>query len=104
MNPRSWSLPLEFDGVSKDTLMAQQQEEFPTKWQAAGVHDKQDYGIEGAVLFSTKRPGPRQAQYTNILLVTTWQDAVVDQCHIQTGHAEEVKTSPKQKDDTLINH
>ena len=64
----SWSLPLDFDGIDKTALIEQQHKVFPAGCQAAGDPDDEDYGFEDNVLFSTKRPGPRQAQYPRILL------------------------------------
>ena len=88
----SWSLPLDFDGIDKTALIEQQHRAFPEECQAAGDPDNEDYGFEDNVLFSTKRPGPRQAQYPRILLPPAWQATVIDRCHQQTGHAKEAKT------------
>ena len=53
--------------------------------------DNEDYEFEDGVLFSTQRPGHRQAQYPIILLPPKWQTIVIDRCNEQTGHAKEGK-------------
>ena len=88
----TWSLPLDFDGINRDQLMEAQREAFPVEWQAAGDPDNEEYGFKDGVLFFTKRPGPRQAQYPRIILPPKWQTEVIDRCHEQTGHAKEGKT------------
>ena len=47
-------------GINRDQLIEAQREAFPVEWQAVDP-DTEDYGFENGVLFSTKRPGPRQA-------------------------------------------
>ena len=83
----TWSLPLKFDGISKEELSRNQQAEFADLWPEAQDPDNDTYNVQDEILYSRKRPGPRQAQYQRVLLLRRWRDTVVDRCHEQTGHA-----------------
>ena len=88
----TWSLPLKFDGIDLETLGLEQRAEFKEEWQQALDDTDEDYEIQEGVLYSCRRPGPRQAQYPRVLLPSRWHPSVIDRCHKQTGHAGVWKT------------
>ena len=59
----TWSLPLKFNGISKEEISRDQQAEFADLWQEAQDPDNDTYNVQDEILYSCKRPGPRQAQY-----------------------------------------
>jgi len=83
---------LKFDGINKEELSRDQQWKFADFWQEAQDPDNEDYNVQDELLYSCKRPVPRQARYPRVLLPRRWRDTVVDRCHEQTGHAGIWKT------------
>lgn len=51
----TWTLPLQYDEINKEDLSVEQFAE------CAQDPDKDEYNIQDVILFSCKRPGPRQA-------------------------------------------
>lgn len=74
-------------------LSTTQEDEFSDLCHAAQNEDNVDYSIQDGVLFSCKRPGPRQAQYPRVVLPKQWRNSVIGRCHQQTGHAGRWKTT-----------
>lgn len=89
----TWSLPLQFDNIDKDQLHTAQKRDFPELWQRAQDSDDDDYNVQDGILFSCKRPGPRQARFPRVVLPAEWRDRVTGRCHSQTGHAGRWKTT-----------
>ena len=91
-NTVTWSLPLHFDKIELTELSNQQQLEFADRWSQAIDPDNDDFEIQEEVLFSCRRPGPKQACYPRILLSTKWRHDIIDRCHKQVAHAGDWKT------------
>lgn len=87
-----WTLPLQFDGIDPKNLVRVQKTEFPNHWQEAQDEDNEDYEVRESILYSCRRPGPRQAAYRRVLLPALWHSPVIERCHQQTGHAGIWKT------------
>ena len=84
LSPLQARLP---DQIDKEALAKAQREEFPDYWQRAQDEDDEEYNVQEGILFSCRRPGPRQARYPRVLLPRAWRQQVVDRCHKQTGHS-----------------
>ena len=87
-----WTLPLQFDGIDTELLTQRQKELFPDEINRATDEEDEDYELHDGILYSCRRPGPRQPQYPRILLPVQWRDDVIDRRHLQTGHGGIWKT------------
>ena len=85
-------LPLIHDGLDLTVVAKIQQTEFPELWLRARDDDDECYQLIKGVLYSDSTPARLSPTYPRLVLPKTYQGAIIDRAHKETGHMAYWKT------------
>ena len=86
--------PILHDNLDKETLIRDQEKEFPDLLTAAGEPDSGSF-LHSGILYSGSRTNKYEPRYPRIVLPSTFRTQILERCHKESGHSSTLKTMLK---------